>query len=84
MCLLTPPHLQDTSQGQLLAEFHKFESRNFLLFDFLTYQGQRAQSVQLFTHSGRENNQIHTFSKYRPGFEPELPCPFPTTDSNPP
>ena len=53
----------------------------------LPHIGWRTQCAELFTHSWRENNWIHTFPKVkyfvkcnqpRPGFELMSPCPLPT------
>ena len=41
--------------------FNKFEVRAFLLLDQLPYQGQRVQSVLLFTYSWRETSWVHIF-----------------------
>ena len=45
------------------AKFNRFEYRFFLLLNWLQYQGWRAQSALLFTHSWWKNNSIHTFIK---------------------
>ena len=40
---LTSPHGQDLTQGQLYAEFDRFEFKVFLLLDKLFNQSQRTQ-----------------------------------------
>ena len=46
-----------------LVEFNMLVFRVFFLLDQLIYQGWRAQSVLLFTHSWRENSLIRTLLK---------------------
>ena len=39
MYLATPPHYQDLTKGQFLAEFNRSEFRVFLPLDWLPHQG---------------------------------------------
>ena len=61
--LPTPPLGRILHKVNFQAEFNRFQFRVFLLQDKLPHQGWRTQSAQLFTHSWRENNWIHTFPK---------------------
>ena len=47
----------------ILKQFNRFEFRVFFLLDWLPYKGKKSQSAQVFTHSWRENNWIHTFPR---------------------
>ena len=71
------------------AESNKFESRVFLLLEWLPYQGRRAQSFLLFISGWRQNNLIQNFpqsintfencEQSCPGIELVSPCPIHTT-----
>ena len=57
-------HEQDVTLSQCFKQnLRDFKFKVFILLDWFPYQGQRAQSALLFTHSWRENSWMHTFPR---------------------